>query len=317
MQALICISTDTPEELLEIEKILSESKRKYVIYRSEGKGKFSKAITLITFLRKNKINTIIGSPCLRNRIANFFGVKYISYIRSLHPSPELASSLSDKIYFLFKKIGIESKILNPYSADICFVTSKITEGFLGYRGIEKFNIKNIGACWLDELSTSDSENLNPSICFITQAFSKHLNEPAHREQIQALENSLDLAYRNEMELIIRKHPRDEYDYEKHFTEKAGCIKVNTETPRNFIKNFNPRTIIISSFSTLAFELLGSGASAIFISLGSVPSYDTSFSKIGIIPKNWRHVNLNDANQYNIEIFKKYNTTEIDLYLSNF
>jgi len=312
MNPNICISAETPEELEEIKTILSDAGKKYITYEPKNRNKIYDSIHFLIYLKRRKIKTIIGAPCLRNRVARLFGITYISYLRSLHPSPEAASSLSDRIYFKLKSLGIKKNIFNPYSANICLVTANVTESFLIAREIEKFRIFNIGACWLKKEKLPPIEATDISLCFITQAFSEHLNEKAHQEQVNAIERFSRLAYEKGTTLTIRKHPRDFYNYLAHFHNKEHNtkIKINTDTPINFLTNFNQNNIIISSFSTLAFELLQSGAKAIFISLESAPSFYDSFRKIGITPLRWENAKIEDARIIEAIVFNKYDADNI-------
>src|SRR5690606_17375853 len=106
-------------------------------------------IFFIIYLRKNRVAVVVGAPCIRNRAARFLlKIKFASYIRSLHPASEKATSLSDLAFCFTKKNGLHANIFNPYSADACFVSSPITMEFLIKRGIPKELVQQIGAVWL-------------------------------------------------------------------------------------------------------------------------------------------------------------------------
>jgi len=315
----ICISTETKEELKEIEKILSDISAPYQIYQKTKKSKnrtlnkILETLSFIKFLHQQGIDTVFGAPTLRNRIAHiFFKKKYINYLRALHPAPELATSLSDQIYFLGKKFKLESRLLNPYEATLCLTNSYITESFLKERDIDKNRIVNIGAVFLEGTPFLKNDDSKPRVVFITQAYAEHKHPDADKEQQEVIRHILKITKKEDLKLIIRKHPRDNTDYDEVLKDLSEDYKINTDFPDVFISTLSIKDIAISPFSTMAFELQSRDLRTIFINMHSMPSYDSAFKKNGIISTDWKKIESFSLPPLYIQnkVFSRYNPSQL-------
>gem|GEM_PF-5739818 len=220
----------------------------------------------------------------------FLTIKYAAYVRSLHLTPEKATSLSDKLYFLTRKV-LPDRIANPYYADRHFISSEVNRCFLAARGIHDSTIKNIGAIWIDKVDTAKTAVGEQRIILIAQAFIEHNNLAAHEEQIQVLNKISLLARKDGKSVLLRKHPRDKYDYRKL---QLVNVTENCAPSKDFISSIGKNDLIITPLSTLAFELISLGANVHFINLETIQEYSQSLSRLNIIPLSWRRLeNLSD------------------------
>lgn len=298
-----CISTDTFEEQREIEKILNDTGIEYIIYtapttlKNRLGRKIHESLDFLGFLKRNNFHAIIGGPTLRNRVANIIGQqKYISYLRSLHPSPEKLTSLSDQIFSFLKKFSPKANLLNPYHADLCITNSRINEKFLETRGIDSHKIINIGLPILEyNLPPKKfSTNASVTIIYITQAFREHNNTQADTEQREIIKHIHKTLNERNLTLTIRKHPRDETNYNELL---KGNYTINSLSAQEFIKTIPKNTLIITPFSTLSFEINKNNTKKLFISIKSIPSYDQALDKCGIPYTPWEEIDWKTIEKY--------------------
>ena len=281
MDKFYILSPETKEERDELETLMKLKNKSYALYER-------KTITNLRYLNKileififgkfvlgfksNKEVEIIGAPCLRNRIISiFFNIRLTYYLRSLHPSPERLSCLSDKIWFFLKKININNKFTNPYIANRHFITSTITKNFLIYRKADK-NIIDISPIWLKDIKIK--QNGKRRIIFITQAFSEHNLEVAKNEQKKIIDNLITALKEKGENLILKVHPRDKDRYAEYETFDGNA--------QDLLNDISINDIVISAFSTLAFELSAIGANVKFISYDGVDDlYENLYLKYNI------------------------------------
>lgn len=265
----LILSPETEEEKNDMELMAKEWGIPYACYQRYFNRKIrylSKILDSFFFLlfvlksNKNAEIVILGVPCLRNRLLSIFlGKKYIMYLRCLHSNGENLPYLSDKIDHFFKKFGINNCLTNPYMAEIHFVTSPQTECFLNIRKAGN-HIIDIGAVWLKNKSLRERSEKG-KVYFISQAFSEHSLVEAHSDQINFVKDlSLFLQDRG-IEFVIKKHPRDYFSYEGY-----TLFDGNADA---FLNHLSKDDIIISSFSTLGFEISLLGGNVKFISLPSL------------------------------------------------
>ncbi|MDY4479228.1 MAG: polysialyltransferase family glycosyltransferase [[Pasteurella] aerogenes] len=231
---------------------------------------FSKILDCILFLifvSKYIMNPnvfILGAPCVRNRFVSLLlNKKYIIYLRCLHSNGEKLTYLSDKVDAFFKKFGINNRLTNPYMARCHLVTSKQTEKFLKFRKAGN-NIIDIGAIWLKNRilkKKSQSEFQKRKVYFISQAFAEHDFLDAQFEQENFVKNLSSFLLKENLELIIKKHPRDYHAYN-------GFTLFNGNADK-FLESISQDDIVVSFFSTLGFEISLLGGDVKFVSLPSL------------------------------------------------
>lgn len=264
---VIILSPETKEEHDDLISIVQDMNTEYVVYNKKTITAYryiDKLLDVVFFLifvlklgHKNK--TIIGVPCLRNRIVSFFlRKKFVCYMRCLHVGYDNLSSLSDKLGYYAKKIGLNNQLTNPYKADEHWVTWDITEEFLRYREAGN-NIKNVGAIWLRDIQLQKSDTRR--IFYITQAFAEHNLPKAHKEQLKIIHQLDVLLHERGESLILKVHPRDKADYSAYTQFKGDSKK--------FLSELSDKDIVISTFSTLAFEVQSINGKVKFISYDNV------------------------------------------------
>lgn len=263
------LSPETEEEKRDMILMMNEWGTSYLLYSRFFNKKIrylSKMIDCILFLffvTKNagKNTAILAAPCLRNRIASLIlSKKYIMYLRCLHSNGENLSFLSDKIDFFMKKFGINSKLTNPYIADVHLITSQQTKRFLSFRKADR-KVIDIGAIWLKDVKLKKAVNQNKRVYFISQAFAEHNFVEPQQEQVDFVKLLKSNVEKMGMELIIKNHPRDYYSYD-------GYTLFNGDA-EDLINTVSEDDIVISFFSTLGFELSLIGADVKFVSLKSL------------------------------------------------
>lgn len=266
---VIILSPETKEEHDDLISIVQDMNTEYVVYNKKTITAYryiDKLLDVVFFLifvlkLSLKNTTIIGVPCLRNRIISFFlRKKFICYVRCLHVGYDNLSSLSDKLGYYAKKIGLNNQLTNPYKADEHWVTWDITEEFLRYREAGD-NIRNIGAVWLKDIQLKKSNTRR--IFYITQAFAEHNLPKAHKEQLKIIHQLDVLLHERGESLILKVHPRDKADYSAYTQFKGDSKK--------FLSELSDKDIVISTFSTLAFEVLAIGGKVRFISTSIIGS----------------------------------------------
>lgn len=316
---LIIISPETLEEQNDLIYIANEKSLNYKLYIKKTLTKLryiDKLLDIFFFvvfiLHQNiKVTAIFGAPCLRNRIVSIIlRKKFICYMRCLHTSSENLSSLSDKLGFYFKRIGLNNKLTNPYKADIHLVSSNITTKFLQERQAGN-NIINIGALWLKNIRLKQSDEKR--IFYITQAFEEHNFKVAHREQeiiIKFLDNKVK---ENNLQLLLKVHPRDNTNYKNISIFKGNSI--------DFLSNLTENDVIISTFSTLAFEAIAIKANVQFISFPAVSKEFNYLYEKNNIPYSFinekssiNDILLNKSSQDIQDIFEQINMDYTDVFI---
>ncbi len=319
----ICISCATPEEEEELKFTLDLIRIDYFIHSIHHNSKSKKkkiydAINLGLKAKKNKINVLIGSPCFANRIiSRVLNIRFISYLRSVHPDATQLTSLSDKIHYLLSKLKLDSKISNPYYADTILITTPINKIFLENRGINtEEKTFEIGASWLYKINIEEnSKNTDQNtFIYITQSFLSHNHMEADLEQ---KENILTICAKlnSSDKLIIRKHPRDETNYHellKSFTDLKK-IEINTDKPIEFLHTIHSKSYLIGSFSTLALEAMQLGGNFFPLHLHSHKNLNHLLKQYKLPPKKIDEINEIETiieYSHSINLFSPYNPTII-------
>lgn len=294
MNEFYILSPETQEEKNELENLMRETNKKYKLYERKYFIKFrylNKVLEIFYFLYfvfplKIKYNSIeiIGGPCLRNRMVSIFlNIKLTYYLRCLHPNPEHLSSVSDKIDFLFKKLRINNKFTNNYIADKHIITSFVTRDFILARSAAK-NIIDIGPVWLKDIKIKPG--YKKRIFFITQSFKEHNLIEAQNAQKVIIDKLIVLLSRENIELILKVHPRDTAQYQGYSIFKGDAQEL--------LNSITTEDIVVSAFSTLAFELTAIGANVKFVSYSGIAElYEPLYKK------------------YNIEYFRMFELENID------
>jgi hypothetical protein len=220
-----------------------------------------------------------GYPLLKHRLINiisFGNIKHFSYLRGLFADASNYKGFSDSLYLKIKKNPSLLKF-NNFQCDKIITISKLNVNFLLARSVSKERIELIDPPWLQNIKEKRECNNANKICnvsriiyFVSQAFASHSSMDAAKSQ---LEFATQLKYKLReigVELIIRKHPRDYTNYEEY------GFRINNVPSYEFIEMLNENDILISPFSTMAFEAAYLGVDSIFY---STPELDKSYSRV--------------------------------------
>ncbi|WP_457593294.1 hypothetical protein [Hydrogenimonas sp.] len=243
-----------------------------------------------------------GGTLFFHRIALFlnrYKVTHVGYSRGLLVDPKNIVSTSDAIYFLLRSLHISARLFNNYYADQILSIGETNTKFLSYRGIKTNNIFNIGK--VGKVTKIDPLPINRKILiFVTQAFEHHNDTKSQKDQISFLKSLIESS--NGFKIIIRPHPRDNFDYRIFQTEH---VSVDRGNKKEFIAN-NINGILISTLSTFAFEWMQFGGKVVFYCYGNLKlKYAGWFGKyLAYMPYDSTKLLINDINDSNTiqEIF---------------
>lgn len=226
-----------------------------------------------------------GYPLLKHRVINilsFNRVKHYSYLRGLFADSRNYRGFSDKLFLLISKLNFFYKI-NNFQCDKIFTISKLNVDFLLARGVRFEVIQLISPPWLKRIEIERSvlkasDAPKGIIYFVSQAFDAHSCNEAAKSQVDfacQLKQELEASGYH---LIVRKHPRDYTNYE------ILGLEFNAATSYNFIESLSKNDILISPFSTLAFEVAYFNIKVIFYSTRELDGlYSGVYKKMAIRP----------------------------------
>lgn len=265
---VIILSPETQEEHDDLIAVMELMGKDYVLYHKKHYTSLrylNKILDIVVFLyfifKYRKIsNVILGVPNIKNRIAScIFKRKFVCYLRTIYTSADNFPYLSDKIDFWLKKVKINHILTNPYKAHYHLITSRITESFLIKRQAIIHGVYNIGAVWLNDIHIK--ANGEKRIFFITQAFEYHGLVDAQNDQRELVINLSKLLKERGENLILKIHPRDKDDYTDYTFFEGDSY--------NFLSELSKQDVVISFFSTLAFEVSAIGGNVKFVSFGTI------------------------------------------------
>lgn len=278
---IICCPKDISDKLAQPYKI-------YSYKRSQNRiiNKVVQMSLLLSLMIRHRPDILFsGYPLFKHRvlsIMSFNKVRHYSYLRGLFADSKNYRGFSDKLYLVIKKINFFYKI-NNFQCDKIITISKLNVDFLLERGVKSEVIQLISPPWLKQIELEktgfkESDNINGIIYFVSQAFDAHSLSEAAESQIDfalQLQKSLDASGDR---LIVRKHPRDYTNYEKY------GLEFNCASSYEFIKSLSKKDILISPFSTLAFEAAYFDIKSIFYSTRELDQvYAGIYRKMAIKP----------------------------------
>lgn len=226
-----------------------------------------------------------GYPLLKHRLVNILSlgrVCHFSYIRGLFADSKNYRGFSDLLYVRLRKHPSLMKI-NNFQCDKIYTVSKLNVDFLYARDVHPNVIDLIPPPWLQKIKNKrhaerEYEVHRGSIYFVSQAFSSHSSHDAAESQLQFAVKLRESLAVSGLELIIRKHPRDNTDY--------TCLgfKVNCMSSYDFIERLNINDVLISPFSTMAFEAAYCGVKTLFYSTVELDRiYSRVYEKLSLHP----------------------------------
>ena len=308
---LILLSPSNTEEKADLLLIVKELELNYLLlpehkYKIKILSKIINLIAMIIFCKKYKPSIIFGAPNLNNRITSFFlRIKYITYMRGLHVNSKSLTSVSDYIYKYLNFISKKSFLINNYQANYCIVSSSVTKQFLIERNIEENKIFVCGPVWLSKvLKVRPTENrINKSkLIYITQAYKEHRLIDADLAQQKYILELDKFTLKYNYEFYLKVHPRDYTDYSKY--------NIINSKPIDFLQELNLEDIILTPFSTLAFESIYIGANVKFIKFSEFDIlYKDVYEKFNIKIENIKNFSFLKT-EYNFPIFNDINLSEI-------
>lgn len=217
----------------------------------------AKLRTLVEFFRivlAHKPQVVVsGFPMLKHRLAaRFLGTRHVVYLRGLMFDSGITSGFSDQLRY--GRLGwlFRSRLFNPYDADKVVTVADINRTFVMDRGVDPDKVVVCGPVWLAEVGPL--KRGEPRIVILTSAYEAHGHKEAHRSQVRDIAEALS---RVEAEVVLRVHPRDNYDYESD--ERFSSARINRESSATFLDSIASTDLILSPPSTFAFEAVHIGA----------------------------------------------------------
>ena len=188
------------------------------------------------------------------RILHFvtFGrLRCICYLRTQH-FIKTAQSLSDRIFLVARRLGINWRFLNNYDADILLVPGVINKNYLLWRGIDKQRCYVVGM-----QAPSRTRNVpGKAVRFVVASqnwrghgFSEEADD--QKEHLPLVCKVLRIQFG--VEVFIRPHPRDLDIYETESVNRSA----------NFIDTVSASDILITGLSSLATDCSVLGVKIVF------------------------------------------------------
>lgn len=249
-------------------------------------NKIKQLLILFFLVVVNKPDVIFsGYPLLKHRLVNIFSfgrIRHFSYIRGLFADSNNYRGFSDYLYLKLKKHPSLIRV-NNFQCDKIYTVSKLNVDFLFARGVHPGVIDLIPPPWLKKIKNKrhverKCEIHHGSIYFVSQAFASHSSQDAAESQLQFAIKLRERLSVCGMDLIIRKHPRDNTDY--------TCLgfKTNSLSSYEFIERLNLNDVLISPFSTMAFEVAYCGIKTLFYSTVELDRiYSRVYEKLSLNP----------------------------------
>ncbi|WP_303292775.1 hypothetical protein [Marinobacter sp. ST-43] len=237
----------------------------------DRKGAISKVIFLISVIRKHQPDFImVGAQIIYHRVALLLKpkkTKLIVYNRGLLCDIGSSPIWSFRLLEKMPKFLRELRFLNPFSADYSLVIGPANKAML-----ESYSVKNIYSVGLYYNKNFSDSSGTPSgwitrkkriLVVATQAYNTHGLAHMHENQINLIKKLACSPYFDDYQVIIKKHPRDEFCYEKHFQD----LIISSENAKEFIctalqyyrQGFD--IFLLSPPSTFLIEWVNSGLSA--------------------------------------------------------
>lgn len=310
---LILLSPSNIEEKEDLLLIANELELNYLlipkrVFKLKTFSKVLSLIDMILFCVKYKPFIILGTPNFQNRITSYFlGIKYITYMRAIHANSKVLTSFSDYIYKYLNFISNKSFLINNYQADFCIVSSKITKQFLIERGINNNKIIICGPIWLKKYNKLKNGGNKRRLIYITQAYKEHRLYEADKGQKEYVKFLKKISSDLGLELYLKIHPRDKTNY-----DNCNILKVS---PEEFFNIVMIDDVVLSPFSTLAFELMYLGGNIKFVTFKGIDKiYEEIYKKYNIeILKNLNKENL-ESEFRDYSIFKEIDIKNIKNFL---
>jgi hypothetical protein len=230
--------------------------------------------------KKEKIDLFLtGVPLVFFRFAHISLSQkpiYISYVRSFLTQREVPHSLSDKLNRFSQNIPVLKKlsVFNNWYSDFIVTIGTLNRKYFISRGIFEEKVIISGPLLLDfyrrrikNTQGIERKERIETVYLLSTAFRWHNDYLAHEEQKKVIESFFKiyhLKYRNSFKLIFRPHPRDNINEYKDIVKKYD-IMVDKGEITELIGNFSPRTVLVSTLSTLNLEWEYLGGKSIFIS----------------------------------------------------
>ncbi|WP_110024852.1 hypothetical protein [Mangrovibacter plantisponsor] len=218
-----------------------------------------------------------GYPMLKHRLISlclFNKVKHYSYLRGLFADSSNFKGYSDKLFLMLRKSKVIKKIGN-FQCDKIFTVSEVNKKFLLERDVSEERIFGIPPLWLLDLKSTVRAKNSRVIYFVTQAFASHSCPEAAESQCLFLNELIKEFKSRNLELVIRKHPRDYTSY-----SIDDNVSIDDRPNYEFLEGIKSQDVLISPFSTLAFEASYLHATVLFYSTPELDAlYGNAYKKI--------------------------------------
>jgi hypothetical protein len=302
------------------EKINIEDQFKGKIFKERNFSRFkfidkvAQTIYFIFIVISEKPDYIFsGNSMFKHRMVTLlFGVKHIAYFRTLFFYKKAKTGgLIDKLRYGYFGKFFKGYLFNSFEATHILTVSELNILFFQERMIEKNKIFLTGPVWLDGRRVG-KKNIKPKIIFLTQAFLWHGYVDQHNSQTIFLKGLISYAQSINMDLLIRKHPRDSMQYEKYFN--FHNVKFSEGDYQSFMDQIDQIDIVVTPLSTMAFELMHLGARCSFYTTNALQViYKDAYERLSICPITLDQLSdslsLNDLYDHtvNLEIFSPMRT----------
>lgn len=287
------ILVDAPVAILETMKLPTVAGEAKVIPRPYGHdfgtNPLAKIRSLFSFsgrvLRRRPAMIFSGYSMMKHRLASWWlRVPHVAYVRGMLYDAAIEGGLATNI----RNSGIgrlfPDRVVRPYGADLSLTIGELNRGVLIDRGASPDAVRVIGAIWLQNLPTVESRRAptRGRVFFLTAAWEAHGHLDEHAAQLDVTAQ-LVRDWPGSLELAIRKHPRDQYDYRND--SRFRHVAIDGQDSTLFLASLTQRDLLIAPLSTLAFEADSLGIQVVFYEhpIATGP-YETAYKRLGILPR---------------------------------
>lgn len=286
------IYVDAPRELLDSISLPAAVGTARVIIMpsrlSGGRSASAKILGLAQFawrmLFRRPAVLVSGFSMAKHRvISSWLGVTHIAYIRGAIYDASLRGGLADQAEDSWVARMFPTGLLTTYSADAVLTIGETNRDVIVERGVPADRVHVVGPVWLadDTKSQVASDERPANAFFVTAAWEAHGHAIEQEAQLEFIRR-LSSGWSDSAELVLRVHPRDEYDYAAD--PVTAQLPLNRQPPKEFVESLAPGDLLISPLSTLAFEAQHLGHRVVFYQddIATAP-YQDSYQNLGIRP----------------------------------
>jgi hypothetical protein len=178
------------------------------------------------------------------------------------------------IYGLFSIFNLDGFLIEKKAvgfADKYLVLGDINKSYLIEKGIDATKIVTVGSLEYDDIESSvlksDFNISNPKICYITSACEWIGDTEGEEYQKEKIDNFLNYCQKENLkDIIIRLHPREDFEKYEQLKEKYNFIKLQYPSNTKLLEDLQEFDVIVGGFSTVLFEVMLINKKVIFYTL---------------------------------------------------